>query len=204
MAAGGVLERVESGAHRHALKPRMEYQCWGHTGEVFNNPDLVTTDKYQWFQDSLRRMEPELKLGFDRNQGLWCVWRKAVHIVRCEVPEVGRENTFTYAHPVPVIVKWTAQRLKGIDEVSIVPPDETFLREIYEDLVIGAIQVDNSRWASRRLWERNYKIQQEGNAKDAQDVSDIIDEDVKMLDMSNPTRFKPSIVVPEGKSFGKL
>jgi len=164
-----LVERAERDQQPGARKPKAEYQLWGHTGEVYGQPDLVTTDRHDWFQQALARLEPALRLGWSRHEGLWCVWRTVKKGVRFRVPEL--DGQLVDIRRVPAICKFTCERGPGGTYLPI-PPDETFLKLIYDDLMIGAISIpeSNAKWASRYMMEQDRKERERGEKQEAEDI----------------------------------
>lgn len=178
----------------HPVHWRLRYPAPPGGRRVLDHPDLYQyEDRYVDFQAALRRLEPELRLGFCRRDGLWCVWRTALHKAEVSLdglPGYCHRDLLSYVVRVPVVVKYLAEEVAP-DEFVATAPDERFLADIRYDLERGRLLPGSSRWAELELEQKTEERRLAAEERQVKMTREIVADHARTWDPTDPTKSKP-------------
>jgi len=175
------------------------------TVPVDKSEQMYRTRAHQWFQDSLRGIDSELYLAFDRAICRWVILRDR-YILRTLDTEKRFGFPLTYRHIMPAVVHdicWVTEETRRNGSKSVFHyrvPDQATLDHIgrMTKFEPGALDWDNSAWVARRMeeigeaaWERGEKRHRDMVTGHMQDMASRVDQNA-----STPC-WKPMVTVPK-------
>lgn len=148
-----------------------------HGGAVDPDGEIVkpAPGRYADLQAALKRYHPELKIGFDRANHHWVIYREDKELVPIDA---GEDIKFQYTRPFVTIVLKCLWYVKDEDrKIFAFPrdPDEWIFRHL-ERFKKPQFEVDSSEFMTKHYTDQAVSRREAEDAKRKQDVSDIVDD----------------------------
>jgi hypothetical protein len=152
----------------------------------------LRTERYDWFQDALSRIAPELELAWDRELGRWCLIREDP--VLCPLRHVTSEGAgFIFSQKVYTYVQDICWFVEGRDGASnqkhYREPDVAILNRVASEQR-EAYAFRNELWAEEAMQREHDRREAEFDKEFDEEYDGLFEEAAFHLDgsSSTPTR----------------
>lgn len=151
---------------------------------------------WEWWEEELEHINPELHLGWDRKLGYYCLYRMDRELKWVDGSDLGIEN-FGYYHRVPTIVQylWWRYEQPGRDLLILRRPDRGILRSVAEEQR-EKWAYDNAQWVMEQHRKAGKAEEAKADREIQSHVSDVTHEMMMHCDPSRDDLRKIRVAVP--------